>query len=142
MISYRSRSGFAHEENQSPDLTSMLDVIFILLIFFILTANSVQHAFEMQLPDKGSDQAEAVDLLVLTLGIYSDQRGWRINDKDYADWAGFKQALLLAYRHHPSSNVIIAGDKEVPLEKLLQTVTFLKQQGIETAHILMEKQAR
>ena len=44
-----------------PDLTPMLDVMFILLIFFILTANAAQKTFDLSLPEKGSEYAKTLE---------------------------------------------------------------------------------
>ena len=38
----------------------------------------------------------------------------------------------------PGAEVVIAGDRQVPLERLLQALAFLRREGLRTAEILME----
>ena len=42
------------------DLTPMIDILFIVLVFFILTANPLEHALRVDLPSKGADQAKVL----------------------------------------------------------------------------------
>jgi biopolymer transport protein ExbD len=42
----------------APDLTPMLDILFILLVFFILTAGAVFQSLELTLPENVSEELE------------------------------------------------------------------------------------
>ncbi len=122
------------------DLTPMLDVIFILLIFFILTANSVEHIFELNLPDETNGQIEAVnDDKAIYLEIYADEKKWKLQDDVYISWDRVKSQLHNLHAEKPDLQVFIAGDKHVSLQKLLQTLTFLKKEGLQTAQIVMQQ---
>ena len=137
MIRLSKQNGHGFED-MTPDLTSMLDVIFILLIFFILSANSVQRTFEMQLPEKGADQAQPIDKTEITLGLFAESNRWQVNDDRFHKWDQVEHAILNLHQQHPESAIVIAGDKDASMETLLQAITFLKREGLETAHILMK----
>ena len=54
---------FPNDDDQSsgsflPDLTSLLDVLFIVLVFFLLTANSAQLLLPIDLPAAASESLE------------------------------------------------------------------------------------
>ena len=50
------------DELSFPDLTALLDVIFILLVFLLLTANSVPKVLEVVLPAEDSSQSLPVQM--------------------------------------------------------------------------------
>ena len=49
-----------------PDMTALLDVIFILLVFMMLTANVAPHLLELELPQVAAP-ADSVEVNTLTL---------------------------------------------------------------------------
>lgn len=121
-----------------PDLTPLLDVMFMLIVFFILTSNAVPFALDVNLPHDSEAVTQAVedpDLLSLTL--LPDDGGWKINDVLYSDEPSFKEAL--ANQAKDNKEVIIVGDKDVSMQKLLSVMAFLRKNDIEAADIVMEK---
>ncbi len=141
MIRYVSGSG---EEDiladQTPDLTSLLDILFILLVFFILTAGAVFQSIELTLPSSVDEETELVNepnqilLEVRTVG-------YALDSKQLSDFDAFRKAIIEAVQNMPDHEIIVAGDKNTSLEKLLKVITFLQSQGIQTANILMQKEA-
>lgn len=88
MISCRSsRITVTDEINATPNLTPMLDVIFMLLVFFLLTANRVEQVLMIDLPEPGSEQAAAlVQQETITLILYPDSEHWSVNNSEFYDW--------------------------------------------------------
>jgi biopolymer transport protein ExbD len=66
------------DEQADIDLTPMLDVVFIMLIFFIVVASFIKEAgIEVNRPDKNqSDPSDATSILV---NIRSDDQIWMEN---------------------------------------------------------------
>lgn len=122
-----------------PDLTTLLDVIFLLLVFFILTANSVEHALELDLPKQGADQAKPVkNQETITLTLFPDEERWAVEGQTLDHWEIVEKTIIETWNERPDADVIIAGDRGVTLERLLQALAFLQREGIDTAQILME----
>jgi len=44
-----------------PDLTPLLDVMFMLIVFFLLTANAVPYTLDVNLPEDKEKVAQAVE---------------------------------------------------------------------------------
>jgi len=44
-----------------PDLTPLLDVMFMLIVFFLLTANAVPYALDVNLPQDDEAVTQAVE---------------------------------------------------------------------------------
>lgn len=122
-----------------PDLTAMLDVIFLLLVFFVLTAHSVEHTLKLDLPEKGADRATAVtnqETIMLTL--FADEERWAVEGRTLDNWERVEKTIIEIRNEQPDADVIIAGDRRVAMERLLQALAFLQRQGIDAAEILMQ----
>lgn len=121
-----------------PDFTPLLDVMFMLIVFFLLTANAVPYAMDVNLPSDPEQVTHAVeDPDMLSVTLLADDAGWKINDMRYDDESAFKNALKQKAQHN--KKVIIIGDKTVSMEKLLNVMAFLRKNEIEAADIVMEK---
>lgn len=121
-----------------PDLTPLLDVMFMLIVFFLLTANAAPYALDVTLPEDKENVIQAVeDPDMLSITLLSEGKGWKVNDKVYQDERVFKDALKLQVKDN--KKVIIIGDKDVSMQKLLMVMSFLRKHNIEAADIMMER---
>ncbi|WP_281648120.1 biopolymer transporter ExbD [Parendozoicomonas sp. Alg238-R29] len=122
-----------------PDLTPLLDVIFIVMVFLMLSVNVAPLALPVDLPSLGAEEAEILEEpRTLGVNLFSDDRGWALDGKEYGSWEHLSGALLAAHQADPSLQVVIAGDKDVPMEKLVQLLSFLRRQQWPAASIMME----
>lgn len=130
------------EELVSLDLTPVLDVIFMLLVFLLLTANSVQHALKLDLPEEGADQAQALNPEErITITLSDQDNRWHVNDEKFVSWQAVEEAVLERRKSTPDADIVIQGDRQTSMEVLLQALAFLKREGLAAAQILMERQA-
>ena len=121
-----------------PDLTPLLDVMFMLIVFFILTANAVPYALDVNLPQDVEEVVKSVeDPDMLTITLLPGVGGWKINDTSYQSEEAFKQDLQV--KTNDNKQVIIIGDKAVSIQKLLTVLAFLRKHNIKTADIVMKK---
>lgn len=135
-IPAQKREGIIHD--LMPDLTPLLDVMFMLIVFFILTANAVPYAMDVNLPEDSEEVTQAViDNGFLNISLLPQEQGWKINDTHYKVETQFKQGLK--EQIEGNKKVIITGDKDVSMQKLLSLMTFLRKNNIETADIIMER---
>tara|TARA_R110001592_G_scaffold49685_2_gene154650 strand:- start:1315 stop:1734 length:420 start_codon:yes stop_codon:yes gene_type:complete len=122
-----------------PDLTPLLDVMFMLIVFFLLTANAVPYALDVNLPKDAEEVTQAVeDPDMLSVTLLPSDNGWKINETLYQTEQEFKVALKAAALGN--KKVIIIGDKDVSMQKLLTVMAFLRKHNIEAADIVMEQQ--
>ena len=120
------------------DLTPIIDILFIVLVFFILTANPVEHALKVDLPSKGAEQATA--LVVensIQITLFTEKK-WALNDQVFTDWPTTKSALKAAIKTAPKSEIIIATARDASVEQLLELMAFLQQENLQAAQILMD----
>ena len=122
-----------------PDLTPLLDVMFMLIIFLVLTTNTMQQFFDVTLPEDKEDALETLtedDTIKIT--IFADDDLWAINDTKYQDYEEFKKSIVDLYFASPGTKVVVYGDESATINRLMGLLTFLRSKGIETADIVME----
>lgn len=121
-----------------PDLTPMLDILFILLVFFMLTAGAVFESLDLTLP---SSVAEELSLVNEPKHIMLEIRhaGYVVDGQEMRSINELKLVLPDIIKQKKGYELIVAGDKSIPIEQLLKVLTYLQSQGIESANILMQK---
>lgn len=125
-------------EALAVDLTPMLDILFIVLVFFLLTANPAVHALQVELPTKGAAQSETLTSQTrLQLTLFAKQQ-WALNDKIFTDWPDTQRAFKQAINRAPETEIVIATAKDASVERLLEVMTFLKQHDLQVAQIRMD----
>ena len=120
-----------------PDLTPLLDVIFIVLVFFLLTAQQPLLELPLDLPKSDAALSDAVSVPSERMVIMLDEQGvWRFAGQPQASFNSLREAL----EGHPPTAVDLALHQQAPLEKFLQLLALLETLGIDDTQILMEAQ--
>ncbi|MDN3680770.1 biopolymer transporter ExbD [Vibrio tapetis subsp. quintayensis] len=123
-----------------PDLTPLLDIIFIVMVFLLLTANINVKTMQLDIPT--TDQTQVLtepDTQVIAVNILESAPNWAIDQTTYSTWAGFSDALVETKKKFPKREVVIGSDKSVPVEKMLQLLAFMQQNKIDATSIMMEE---
>jgi biopolymer transport protein ExbD len=115
------------EEEAQIDLTPMLDVVFIMLIFFIVTASFIKEAgIEVNRPEASTaDPKENVNILVAisaTNEIWMDQR--RI------DARAVRANIERLHAENPKGAVVIQADNESNTETVAAVLDAAREAGV------------
>jgi biopolymer transport protein ExbD len=122
-----------------PDLTPLLDVMFMLIVFLILTMNIAQKDFGVNLPtDKKNLLPSSAAQGAINVVIFSQQKQWAIDDEKFANFDQFKKALLIKREELPSGSIKIISDKNAPVESLVDLLIFLKAENIDNSDIVVQ----
>ena len=112
------------------DVTPLIDVLFMLIIFFVLTATFIQGKLDIDLPSGESTASEMKRALTLTV------------EKDGTIfWDGVKvsqEELPVLARGAREREILLAGDKNAPYGKVAEVLSILKKEGISSAGLLMD----
>ncbi|WP_284223827.1 ExbD/TolR family protein, partial [Brevundimonas denitrificans] len=117
------RSGDAYNRDEEagslfPDLTTLLDILFILLVFFILTAGAVYRSLDLTLPEAVSEQpARPAETRHILLEIRAS--GYALDGQAFADLPALKDGFPRLLKEKPDYELIVAGDQSISLERLL-----------------------
>ncbi|GIR17345.1 MAG: hypothetical protein CM15mP31_0930 [Gammaproteobacteria bacterium] len=124
-------SSAAREEESEINLTPMLDVVFIMLIFFIVTANFIKEpGLEVNRPDSDTSEIQENAAILIAVGgndeIYMDGR--RIDVRQVK--ANVLKLLLIILKEQSSSKLT----KLLVQTQLFKLWTVLEMQESMTFH--------
>ncbi|MDG1204526.1 MAG: ExbD/TolR family protein [Pseudomonadales bacterium] len=124
------------EEEKVADLTPMLDVVFIMLIFFIVTATFIKETgVEIDRPD--TKTAEAKKRVSLLVGVGSDSGIWI--DKKRVDVRNVRPMMERLHAENPKGGLVIQADSESKVEKVLAIMNAARKIGINQVAIASEE---
>ncbi len=116
------------------EIIPMIDVMMFLLVFFVLVSLNVIPAtgVKTNLPSASSASKNADQkVAVITLG----KEGELQLDGQNATPESLIAGLTRLRREHAKLTVVVKGDAETPLQKLLDVMDLLKQGGFEAMSI-------
>ena len=123
----RSRVDSVQEETEL-NMTPMLDVVFILLIFFIVTSVFVKTpGIDPRLPDAVTDEDWNPGILV---AINNLNEVW-IDKRPY-DVSEVRPILLSLRDENPKAEAIIIGDRDAEAGTVMQVVDIMQDLRINT----------
>lgn len=124
------------EEEPGIDLTPMLDVVFIMLIFFIVTASFIKEAgIEI-------DRPEATTALLnknasILIAVSSSNEVWI--DKARVDIRSVKSSIERLHAENPKGAVVIQADDNSNIETLTKIAQAAREIGILDVSVSTEK---
>jgi len=111
------------------ELTPLIDVVFLLLLFFMVSTTFVQEpsALEVDLPQSSSTALvpEGSDTEIL-LGA----DGRVMIGGEVIDLAALKEELRRIAREDPNTQVVVRGDKTVPYQQLIDIMSLAQEEGL------------
>lgn len=122
-------------DEKVADLTPMLDVVFIMLIFFIVTATFIKETgIEVNRPDtKTAELKKTVSLLV---GVSADNSVWI--DKKRVDIRNVRPIMERLHAENPKGGLVIQADGESTVDKVLAIMDAARQIGISQVAVAGE----
>ncbi|WP_067861883.1 ExbD/TolR family protein [Neptuniibacter marinus] len=125
--------------NSSLELTPLIDIIFIVVVFLLLTANTRLLSLPVDIPDSDSEIAlHEESEKPLTISLLDKSPIYAIGEDRFYEWAEFKQALLVNIADQKDRALSIAAARDSDVEPLLKLLALLNEQQITNTQILME----
>ena len=133
----RSLISQAVEEAEEPNITPMLDVVFILLIFFIVTANFIKDpGLEINRPDSETAEITENAAILIAIGpageIYMDGR--RIDARQV------KANVVKLLADNPQGSVVIQADEKAMADTILKVMDGAREAGVFNISLAAEPQ--
>jgi biopolymer transport protein ExbD len=122
----------AKEEESSIDLTPMLDVVFIMLIFFIVTASFIKEAGIDVARPLASTLEKIPDANIL-IAISANDEIWI--DKKIIDPRSVKASIERLHAENPKGSIVIQADEDSTNEALTIVMEAAKQAGVKNVSI-------
>lgn len=120
-----------------PTLTPLIDIVFLLLVFFMLTAHFVKdQSLDISLPEAESaqnlDKEEA-------LKIFLDNSGHVIINKKHIAPTELNKVLSDLLQSRSNKQVILQGDKVAQLGLTVQVMDAARKAGAESLDIITKQ---
>ena len=120
------------EEENEINLTPMLDVVFIMLIFFIVTASFIKEAgIDVDRPDAPS--ADSQDDAAILIAISANDEIWI--DRRETEPNAVRGMIERLHAENPKGSIVIQADEESTHEMLVVVMEAAKQAGVTNVAI-------
>ena len=117
----------ADEEDSAIDITPMLDVVFIMLIFFIVTATFVKESgIDVNRPDAAT--AVKLEKANILIAIGANNEVWI--DRRRVDIRAVRPNIERLHAENPQGSVVIQADKDSKTETLIKVMDADRSAGV------------
>ena len=126
----------AEEEESEINITPMLDVVFIMLIFFIVTATFVKEAgIDVNRPDAATAvKQEKANILI---AISANNEVWI--DRRQVDIRAVRPIIERMQAENPQGSVVIQADKESKTDTLIKVMDAARSAGVSNIAIAAQE---
>ena len=125
------------EEEAEINMTPMLDIVFIMLIFFIVTAVFVKEAgVDVNRPD--AESAEAIKRVSTLIAVTEDNEIWI--DKKEVELRDVRATVERLQKENPEGRVVIQGDMESNSGVIIDIMEQLSVAGVRGVAIAALKE--
>ena len=132
--------GAANKRNRDEtniDLTPMLDVVFILLIFFVVTASFLkENAMEIEGQDPNNNPPPPSNDQPQNVLIQIDSRNQIFFNQERIDISAIRARVASARAENPSASVIIRPDKQSSANCLVEAMNSAREAGVQTISVM------
>lgn len=120
------------EESEEINLTPMLDVVFIMLIFFIVTATFIKEAgIQVERPDTFT--ADTQDDAAILIAISASDEIWI--DRKEREPQAVRGIIERLHAENPKGSIVIQADEDSTNEKLVMVLEAAKAAGVTNVSI-------
>jgi biopolymer transport protein ExbD len=125
----------AHTEDAEINITPMLDIVFIMLIFFIVTTSFTKET-GATITKPEAVQAVALRNGTILVGIKSNDDIWM--SKRLIELREVRSMVEQAKAENPKGSVVIVADKDSRIGTVTQVMDQVKMAGVEGIAISAE----
>ena len=117
------------EEEAQINITPMLDIVFIMLIFFIVTTSFIKDpGLEVNRPE--AETAISKQLGNILIAISDTGQIWM--DKKRVELPGVRGEVERARLESPESSVIVIADKDAPTGAVIDVMDQIRMAGVKS----------
>ncbi len=130
------RKRVRQEEDADIDITPMLDIVFIMLIFFIVTATFVKESgIDVTRPD--AETAVKQNRVAILIAIRANNEVW-INRRQ-VDLASVRANVEKLHAENPQGGAVIQADREAETGVLVEIMDQVRLAGVGAISIAAEE---
>ena len=126
-------------EETELDMTPMLDIVFIMLIFFIVTTSFVKES-GVTVSTPQAESASQQDTANIFIAITATGEVWI--DRRPVDPRSVRAIVARMHADNPEGSVIIQSDEDASTRMLVDVMDQVRLAGVEAIAIAADKKAR
>ena len=131
-MSTRTRSGYFEAAKPRVEVIPMIDIMMFLLVFFVVISLRMIAGTGVPMEIPSSKTTQSIKSSTITVGI--GKSGETVIDGRIVTQEELKARLIELKKQKPV-DVVLAGDKDVPLQSLLQVMDAIRGAGISSVGI-------
>ncbi|GHA12380.1 biopolymer transporter ExbD [Arenicella chitinivorans] len=125
-----------NEEETDIDITPMLDVVFIMLIFFIVTASFVKESgLDLNKPPQTDEPPDPTAPKPIVVEI--NKLNEITIERNVVDYRAIKSTVTRLKAERPDSNVVVRVDPKAQTKTIIQAVDGIKSANVDLPTISM-----
>lgn len=132
----RNRTKGSEQQGQAIDLTPMLDVVFIMLIFFIVTASFIKLP-GVEVDKVNANTPDPYKKAGILVAVSGNDEFWI--DKKRVESTGLKLNLTRLFNDNPKGGMVIQADNESTIESVAKVADVARDIGVTPIAISVEK---
>jgi biopolymer transport protein ExbD/biopolymer transport protein TolR len=122
--------------NADINVTSLVDVAFVLLIIFMITAPIMQGGVDVQLPRAEARPLEPKEGLVVTV----DRSGRVFIDETSVSYEDFKITFPSIVTAKKPSGVFLRADSRVPYGDVVRVLAVIRLSGVQSVGLVAQEE--
>ena len=122
--------------NADINVTSLVDVAFVLLIIFMIAAPMMQGGVEVRLPVAEARPLEAREGLSVTV----DRRGRIFVDEAAFSYADFRAGFRALVARKRPSGIYLRADRGVPYGDVARVLAVIRTSGVQNVGLVTEQE--
>ena len=131
-MSTRARAGYFEAAKPRVEVIPMIDIMMFLLVFFVVISLRMIAGTGVPMEIPSSKTTQSIKSSTVTVGI--TKTGETVIDGKPVTQEELKTKLTELKKQKPV-DVVLAGDKDVPLQSLLQVMDAIRGAGISSVGI-------
>lgn len=132
-------SGATRRDDSAIDVTPLIDIIFQLVLFFMVSTTFISSpGLEVELPRSSAETILQDDN---DIEIWVTRDGVVRVDEEAVDWNGLQARIQAAQRSNPRTLVIIKADREVDHGRVVAVMDLARSLGLSRLAIATEANA-
>lgn len=118
------------------NLTPMIDLIFLLLVFFIVTTSFTRDA-GIDVKKPSAETAKSSESLTVMIGV--DEFGSVFMDKKSVDVRSIRGRITALSAQNPELSVMVVADRRTDVESVVAVMDQCRLAGVEKVSLAAEK---
>ena len=124
--------------NADINVTSLVDVAFVLLIIFMMTAPMMQGGVEVELPRAEARPLQAKEGMVVSV----DRRGRIFVDESEFSYQDFRATFRSLVETRKPTGIYLRSDSRVNYGQVVQVLAIIRAAGVQNVGLVAEEEGR